>query len=116
MKQGEADFTAADARRDAGEENIELTVYAEFYQALIEAEMEAEIMALAVIRKTGTQKDPRHLQWWLERKFPSRWGRRFIQKEISGPGGGPISVQDLSPISDEERAARIRKLMAGATA
>lgn len=27
--------------------------------------------------------DPNHLKWWLERRYPERWGKR-IQQEVSG--------------------------------
>ena len=39
----------------------------------------------------------------------------FVErKEVSGPGGGPISLQDLSGLTDAELEARIRVLEAGA--
>ncbi len=51
-------------------------VYAEFRHAVQEAESLAEIGAVAIITKAG-KDDPNHLKWWLERKFPQRWGRQF---------------------------------------
>jgi hypothetical protein len=47
----------------------------QFRQAVLEAEQAAEILAVAYIRKAG-ETDPKHFEWWLERKFPERWGRR----------------------------------------
>jgi phage antirepressor YoqD-like protein len=49
--------------------------YQAFRQAILAAEQEAEIAAVAKIIQAG-QTDPKHLEWWLERKFPERWGRR----------------------------------------
>lgn len=46
-----------------------------FRQAVLEAEQQAEIRAVALILKAA-ETDPRNAQWWLERKFPERWGRR----------------------------------------
>ena len=46
----------------------------EFWQALLEAERAAEMGAVALVMKRA-RKDARHAQWWLERKFPERWGR-----------------------------------------
>jgi hypothetical protein len=51
------------------------STYVAFRQALIEAEQQAEIRAVALILKAA-ETDPRNAQWWLERKFPERWGRR----------------------------------------
>jgi hypothetical protein len=48
--------------------------YADFLHAVLEAERAAEIAAVALVLKAA-KKDPRHAQWWLERKFPQRWGR-----------------------------------------
>lgn len=41
----------------------------------MEAEKTAEIKAVERIIAAGA-RDPKHLEWWLERKFPDRWGRR----------------------------------------
>lgn len=49
-------------------------IYRDFYNAVIEAENYAETKAVRAILKTG-EKDAKYLQWWLERKFPERWGR-----------------------------------------
>lgn len=49
--------------------------YRQFRHALLEAEQAAEIRMVARIMKMA-EKDPNHAKWWLERKFPDRWGRR----------------------------------------
>lgn len=89
------------------EEAGKQSIYRDFRQAVLKAEREAEIDAVAKIMKAGVD-DPKHLQWWLERKFPERWGRRVTENrhEHSGPGGGPIEVKTrLEHISDAELAA-----------
>jgi hypothetical protein len=50
-------------------------VYGEFWRTIVEAEAEAELSCVAAIVRAGKTEDPKHLQWWLERKFPERWGR-----------------------------------------
>lgn len=57
-------------------------IYREFWRAVLTAEQDAEIrMVKAVV--DGAGQDPKHAQWWLERKAPERWGRdRQIIKEL----------------------------------
>lgn len=46
-----------------------------FVTRVREAEREAEIaMVKAVV--LGAAQDPKHAEWFLERKFPERWGRK----------------------------------------
>lgn len=49
--------------------------YGLFRAMVLEAEAAAEHFAVAAIIAAGTEHDAKHLQWWLERKFPQRWGR-----------------------------------------
>ena len=44
-------------------------------QAVQEAERAAEVRAVALVMKAAAE-DPNHAKWWLERKYPERWGRR----------------------------------------
>lgn len=46
--------------------------YAEFVQAVLEAERGAEIRCVRLVLEAAAA-DPRHAQWWLERKYPERW-------------------------------------------
>lgn len=49
-----------------------------------------------VVRVATAARDPRHwtaAAWWLERRFPDRWGRRD-RVEHTGKDGGPIEVID----------------------
>lgn len=47
--------------------------YFELMQAIQEAECAAEMKMVEQVYKAATQ-DPKHAQWWLERKVPQRWG------------------------------------------
>ncbi|VTS00782.1 Marine sediment metagenome DNA, contig: S01H1_L02418 OS=marine sediment metagenome GN=S01H1_08263 PE=4 SV=1 [Gemmata massiliana] len=49
-------------------------IYGGFRRVVVAAETEAETRAVAAIIRAG-QEDAKHLEWWLERKFPQRWGR-----------------------------------------
>lgn len=51
-------------------------IYGQLWHALLEAETQAEMSAVARVLKAANE-DPKHAQWWLERKFPQRWGRQF---------------------------------------
>lgn len=61
-----------------------------FLLAVIEAEAVAETAMVAVVRR-GAKKDPKCAQWFLERKFPERWGRRD-KTIISQASVAPVTV------------------------
>jgi len=65
----------------------------------------AETRAVSGIMAAGRRNWTAYA-WYLERKFPDRWGRKDkLQQEISGPNGQPVEVEmevDLSCLSDEE--------------
>lgn len=50
-------------------------LYGTFRTLILEAEAEAERIAVQKIIAVGKEDDPKHLEWWLERKFPQRWGK-----------------------------------------
>lgn len=91
--------------------------YLDFSEAVVEESAKAEMQALLEIKSLGQGSADRppllkaHT-WWLEHRFPSRWGRKVEQREISGPGGKPIQMQDATPITDVDRLARLQKLLA----
>jgi hypothetical protein len=47
----------------------------DFRRRVLEAEKQAEIRCVGLIMKAAAE-DAKHAQWWLERKFPSRWARK----------------------------------------
>lgn len=49
-------------------------LYHNFYMDLLKAENTAELKQVKLILDAAVN-DPRHAQWWLERKFPARWGK-----------------------------------------
>ena len=48
----------------------------QFLDSVKGAEAEAEVAALALVQKSARAGDARQAQWYLERKFPERWGKR----------------------------------------
>ena len=49
-------------------------VMEEFLRALLKAEQDAEILMVGLVFKAAAS-DAKYAEWWLERKFPERWGR-----------------------------------------
>lgn len=62
----------------------------EFWEAVKKAEADAELMRLARISKAGQEGSWQADAWYLERRYPNRWGKRV--NEVSGPDGGPVQV------------------------
>lgn len=48
----------------------------QFMQAIKSAESQAELLAVAQIRKAGQDGSWQAAAWYLERKFPARWSRK----------------------------------------
>lgn len=64
------------------------TIYADFAQAIAKVESAVESGCVARILELG-KEDPKHLEWYLERKYPKRWGRRAAKLK---PSPAPPSV------------------------
>lgn len=79
MEQGEAH--AADGKA---------TAYRDLWEAVKKAEGEAEIKALKQIRSAASESW-QAAAWYLERKFPARWGRKE-RVEHTGKDGEAIAV------------------------
>lgn len=86
--------------------------YYELWQLILEAERTAEITMVGVVIEAA-KGDARHAQWWLERKFPQRWGNntrelRALAKQIEKlaktgvPGGGHRKpVAEVGAVADD---------------
>lgn len=77
-------------------------IYHDFAAAIRQAEADAEVHAVALLRR-AMPNDWRAALAYLERRYPNRW-RRHTTTELSGPGGGPIQTEtvDLSRLSTDE--------------
>ena len=80
--------------------------YAAFRDAVLRAEAEAEVHAVAILRR-AMGEDWRAAIAYLERRHPHRW-RAHHQTELVGKAGGPIQTQhttlDLARLTDAELA------------
>lgn len=64
--------------------------YKEFYEAMIQAEAEAEVNLVHNIR-LHAELDWRPGMELLSRRFPERWATRS-KAEVTGAGGGPLEI------------------------
>lgn len=62
----------------------------EFSDAVQKAIGDAESMHVARIA-AASSKQWQAAAWWLERRYPDRWGQK-LRQEVTGEGGGPIKV------------------------
>ena len=79
----------------------------ELYEAVKRAEAEAEVHAVAVLRKQMPD-DWRAALAYLERRHPQRW-RRHQSTELTAKDGAPLTPErpatlDLTKLSDDELA------------
>ena len=87
------------------------SAFGAFRAAVLKAEQDAEARELKRVLLAG-EKDWKASAWFLERKFPERWGRRDPQRlELTGKGGGPIEAELLHGLTDEERTSRIAAIL-----
>lgn len=68
--------------------------YKSFYEEIIKAEAEAEVMAVAMVRKAMPDNWVAAMTF-LERKFPDRWARR---ENVHVEGGVDVNVQQKQPV------------------
>ena len=77
-----------------GEEGIE--PYRGYWEAIKKAEAQAEMSAVQNIQ-THSADNWTASAWYLERKFPDKWGRKDkLTQEISGKDGKPIEIDSKS--------------------
>lgn len=77
-------------------------IYREFREQVERAEADAEVHAVAVIRK-AMPDDWRAALAYLERRHPARWRRHArLELEHSGPQPDSRRRLDLTKLSDEE--------------
>jgi hypothetical protein len=92
-----------------GEEE-ETGKYREFREAVKEAEAKSEVLTVGRIQQAAAGGTWTAAAWYLERKYPDRWGRKdHVRQEISGPGGGPVEVDSEAAALAffDERAGRL---------
>lgn len=88
-------------------------IYKRFSDALLKACAEAELRDLQIIANAAAGGQWQAAAWRLERRAPSRWGRRdFVRAEHSGADGGPIRVEQSEvPIAVDRLRQAVRDLV-----
>jgi transposase-like protein len=84
--------------------------YCVFREAVKEAEAKAEVLAVGRIQQAAASGTWTASAWYLERKYPDRWGRKdHLRTEVSGPGGGPVEIDaEAAALAFlDERASRL---------
>lgn len=78
---------------EKGRDSKGRSIYREFWESIQKAEAAAEARAVSGVMAAGRRNWTAYA-WYLERKFPDRWGRKDkVQQEISGPGGGAVRAE-----------------------
>ena len=75
-------------------------IYRRFFEAIDQSEAKAESRYLGVIKDAANSKTWQAAAWYLERKYPERWGRRQFTDITSG--GKPLQKIDASQLTDDE--------------
>jgi len=65
--------------------------FLEFLEAIEKAQADAEARNVALIAKAAQDGTWTAAAWWLERKYPERWGRKD-RHEVTGKDGEPFSI------------------------
>ena len=97
---------------ETGEADLEHgrdTDHADLRMAVIKAEADAEQEALQNIREQSKQQWQASA-WFLERKWPNRWGRRE-HVEHSGEIGGKVHNQAVYIVPDEDQLVRVAEIL-----
>jgi hypothetical protein len=83
---------------------------ASFARRVLEAEKAAEMRCVALVMKAAAE-DARHAEWWLERKYPQRWGRKQ-RHEITGKNGEVIRAQaEVADLTEALADPQLRELL-----
>jgi transposase len=67
-------------------EETESGKYYKFYSAVKQAEATAEAKRIERINKAGEDGDWKADAWYLERRYPEKWGRRVISADVNHSG------------------------------
>lgn len=81
--------------------------YREFWEAVEQAELRTELLAVGTIVSAIQSGDWRAAESFLKRRHPERWGNTM---RLSGPTGGPIEVttREQALADGKERARHLR--------
>lgn len=66
--------------------NAKSGLHLEFYEKVKQAEAHAEAERVRRINKAGREGDWKADAWYLERRYPDKWGRRVISGDLNHSG------------------------------
>lgn len=75
-------------------------LFRDFYEAVERATAKSEQKYVEVIKNAANDGTWTAAAWWLERRYPDRWGKR--EKVDVTSGGKPIQPLDLKNLTDDE--------------
>lgn len=83
--------------------------FADFQAEVEAAEQDAEVAMVGIV-VAAAATDPKHAQWWLERKHPERWGRKDahrvdLKSESTVAVSGGVTVFLPAEETERERVA-----------
>lgn len=70
-------------------EEVKSGKYLEFLELLKKAEAKSEAKYLGVIKDAANDGTWQASAWWLERRYPDRWGKKD-KHELTGKDGQPL--------------------------
>ena len=98
-------------------------VHFQFVQAIENASGSAEVATVAILRNS-MPKSWQAAAWWLERRFPKKWGRRtfttvegleafmaFLQsRDIQPSAAFEVMMQKIADAEEEKRQQKMREV------
>jgi transposase len=84
--------------------------YRDFYEAVMRAEAEAEILDIACIKQGALNWQSK--AWIRERRSRERWGRQ--QVEVIGPNGAPVKTDIVVHVVSENARSLTNQIIKGA--
>lgn len=66
-------------------------IYVQFFHAVSRASASVEVGTIAKIKQQGDD-DWRALAWFMEHRYPDKWGRKVQKTDIGNAGGKPFEV------------------------
>ena len=70
-------------------------MFAQFREAVVQAEADAEVHAVAILRR-AMPNDWRASSWYLERRYPDRWRSHQRTELVTGRDDPPLDLSRLS--------------------
>lgn len=91
MKRGKRELERVDAGKGRKIQQRE-EPYVDFCMVVEKAIAEGEVRHVQIIYNVA-KSDAKYSTWFLEHRFPDRWGKKE-KYEVTGKDGGPIKVED----------------------